>query len=111
MAKVEVDEAGLAEFVSQNKPLRDMLVSTAQAVANQAAATASDAEEGPGGRIDGYASAGFTVEYESRGGKRPRVNIKSNAPGAIAMAAHFHSQLKDGVGHLRAALYSVTGRG
>lgn len=113
MAKARIvwDESAFAEFVSRNKYIRDALVYTAQDVASEAQATASDAEGGPGGTIDGYAAAGFSVVYQSRGGKRPRVNIVSNADGETAMAAHFNSQRKDGVGHLRAALYKFTGRG
>lgn len=113
MAKVKIvfDEQALTDLVSQNKYIRDELVNTAQAVAREAQATASDAENGPGGRLDGYSDSGFSVDYESRGGKRPRVNIKSNASGAVALAAHFNSQRKNGVGHLRAALYKFTSRG
>lgn len=113
MAKVRIvfDEQGLADLVSRNKYIRDELVSAAQKVQSEAQATASDAENGGGGTIDGYASAGFSVVYEGRGGKRPRVNIVSNADGETAMAAHFNSQRKNGVGHLRAALYKITYRG
>lgn len=107
--RVVVDEQGLAEFLQANKSVRDALVSTAQQVAGAAQSTAPSAENGPGGSINGYASAGFTVEWESRGGKRPRVNIVSNADSETATAAHFYTQRRDGVAHLRAALYSVTG--
>lgn len=110
-SKVVVDEAGLAAFYSQNKGLRDGLVGVAQAVAQQAQATADAAQKGAGGRLDGYAQAGFSVVYQSRGSKRPRVNIVSNADGKTAMAAHFYTQKRDGVGHLRAALYRLTHRG
>lgn len=105
--KVIVHEEGIAAFLQMNKPVRDMLVHTAQAVADEAQRTASSAEEGPGGRIDGYSAAGFSVQWEARGGKRPRVNISSNAEKETFLAAHFHSQLRDGVGHLRAALYKI----
>lgn len=108
--KIVIHEDALTDLVATNKNIRDELVGLAQKVASQAQATASDAENGPGGRIDGYADAGFSVDYESRGGKRPRVNIKSNASGDVALAAHFNSQRKNGVGHLRAALYSITSR-
>lgn len=113
MAKIRVvvDEQGLADLVSKNKYIRDLLVGTAQDVQGEAAATADDAQKGAGGRLDGYAQAGFSVQYQSRGGKRPRVNIVSNADGETAMAAHFYTQKRDGVGHLRAALYKFTGRG
>lgn len=106
-SKVVVHEEGISAFLQMNKSVRDMLVHTAQAVAAEAQSTASSAEEGPGGRIDGYANAGFSVEWESRGGKRPRVNIKSNADKETFLAAHFHTQLRDGVSHLRAALYKI----
>lgn len=109
--KVEVDEAALAEFVSQNKGIRDELVHTAQKVAAEAQATASSAENGPGGTIDGYAAAGFTVQWEGRGGKRPRVNIISNADPEVFMKAYFHTMKRDGMDHLRQALYKFTTRG
>lgn len=113
MAKVRIvyDEQALTDLVANNKYIRDELVGTAQKVAAEAQATASAAENGPGGRLDGYSDAGFRVDYESRGGKRPRVNVVSNAPADVALAAHFNSQRKTGVGHLRAALYKFTGRG
>jgi hypothetical protein len=106
--RVIVDEAAISIFLQQNKPVRDLLVSTAQAVASEAQATASDAENGPGGTITGYASAGFSVEWESRGGKRPRVNIVSNADPETTTRAHFYTQRRDGVAHLRAALYNAS---
>lgn len=113
MAKVKIvyDELAIAEFVNRNKYIRDELVHVAQSVAAEAQATASRAEEGSSGRITGYAEAGFSVQYESRGSKRPRVNIVSNADSKTAMAAHFHTQIRDGVAHLRAALYKFTSRG
>lgn len=109
--KVIVDEAALSQFVSQNKYIRDALVYTAQDVASEAQATADSAQKGSGGRLTGYAEAGFTVQWQSRGGKRPRVNIISNADPETALAAHFYTQKRDGVGHLRAALYRFTRRG
>jgi hypothetical protein len=109
--RVVVDEAGIDLFVANNPAVRNLLMQTGYDVAAEASATASAAEGGPGGRITGYASAGFDVEFETRLGARPRVNVKSNAPGDIAMAAHFNSQRKNGVGHLRAALYRFTSRG
>lgn len=109
--KVIVDEAAFTEFINKNKYIRDALVGTAQSVATEAATTADAAQNGSGGRLTGYAEAGFTVQYQSRGGKRPRVNIISNADGETALAAHFYTQRRDGVGHLRAALYKFTYRG
>lgn len=109
--RVVIHEDGLTALVNENKYIRDALVGTAQSVASEAQATANDAQGGAGGRLDGYAQAGFSVQYQSRGGKRPRVNVVSNADGKTAMAAHFYTQKRDGVGHLRAALYKFTGRG
>lgn len=108
--KVEVDEGALRAFLAENKPVRDFLIGVGQQVASEAQATASDAENGAGGTIDGYAAAGFSVEWK-RGVKRPEIHVNSNADGRIAEAAHFNSQRKNGVGHLRAALYKFTTRG
>lgn len=108
VTKVEVDEQGIAEFLQQNKDFRDMLVHTAQEVQAAAAATAQAAQNGPGGSLYGYAEAGFSVVWESRGGKRPRVNIVSNADPEMSLRVHFYTQKRDGVGHLRAALKTVT---
>lgn len=105
--RVVVHEEGIADFLEMNPAIREDMLGVAQQVANEAQRTASRAEEGAGGRIDGYAAAGFSVVWEARGGKRPRVNIVSNAPQKTFLAAHFHTQLRDGVGHLRAALYAI----
>lgn len=109
--KVIVDEAGIDAFVTNNPAVRNLLMQTGYNVAAEAKATASEAEQGPEGRITGYEAAGFDVEFETRPGARPRVNVKSNAPGDVALAAHFSSQRRNGVGHLRAALYRFTSRG
>ena len=109
--RIEIHEQGLRDLVSANKPIRDLLVSTAQNVASEAQATAQSAQEGPGGTIYGYAEAGFSVEWDARGGKRPRVNVISNATPKMAMAAYFHTMKRDGIDHLRAALYKFTNRG
>jgi hypothetical protein len=109
--KVVVDEAALAQFVATNKPIRDLLVGVAKNVAQEAQSTAQSAQEGPGGTIYGYAEAGFSVVYEGRGGKRPRVNVVANADPKMALAAYFHTLKRDGVDHLRAALYKFTNRG
>ena len=79
-------------------------------VAGEAAATADDAQKGAGGRIDGYAQAGFTVELERRG-RRPRVNVRSNADPEMALRAYWYTQKTWGVAHLRRALYKFTNRG
>jgi hypothetical protein len=109
--RVEVDEQGIREFLAENKEIRDLMVSTGQAVAAHAQATAGDAENGPGGTIDGYASAGFTVSWNGSGGRRPRVEVSTNAPMETFMRVFFHTLKTKGVDHLRNALYSVTSRG
>lgn len=109
--RVIVHEEGISAFLEMNPSVRAKLIGVAEQVAAEARATASSAEEGSGGTIDGYAAAGFSVEWQERGGKRPRVNVVSNADSETATAAHFHTQIRDGVAHLRAALHSVTRRG
>lgn len=109
--RVVVDEAALSRFLSTEPGIRNLLMDTAKQVAGEAQATAQSAQEGPGGTIYGYAEAGFSVQYESRGNGRPRVNIVSNADPKMALAAYFHTLKRDGVDHLRAALYKFTTRG
>lgn len=110
--KVVVHADALRDWLASNKPVRDLLVHTAQDVADEAQATASSAEEGSGGRIDGYASAGFDVKWvNGSGSKRPQVRVYSNADTETATAAHFHTIIRDGVAHMRAALYKFTNRG
>lgn len=108
--KVVVDNEGLAQFLRSNKPVRDLLNAQAQAVKANAEATASAAENGAGGSIDGYASAGFSIRWVMRG-RRPRIDIVSNADSKTATAVHFHTMKRDGIAHLRAALYKITSRG
>jgi hypothetical protein len=109
--KVVVHEDGIADFLNKNKGVRDMLVASAQDVAKEAQATADSAQEGTGGRITGYAEAGFEVQWEQRSGSRPRVNVVSKADTQTFLAAHFHTMKRDGVAHLRKALYSITRKG
>lgn len=90
--------------------LRGLLMDVGRDVAAEAQATAQSAQNGSGGRLTGYAEAGFTVEWDERT-TRPRVNVISNADIKTAMAAHFYTQKRDGVGHLRAALYKFARRG
>ncbi len=109
--KVKVDPAAIRELLAENKGLRDALASVANDVANVASATASAAENGPGGRINGYAAAGFSVKFTNGGPGRPGFEVHSNAAPAITTAVHFYTRKTDGVEHLRAALYSQTSRG
>lgn len=107
---VVVDPRGVADFLKDNKDVRDLLARTAGEVQSEAQMTADAAQKGEGGRLDGYAQAGFSVVWELRG-RRPRIIIKSNADAKTSMIAHFYTQKRDGVGHLRAALYKITNRG
>ena len=109
--KVTVDPQGLKDLLATNKGLRDALASVANGVAAEAQATASEAENGAGGRIDGYAAAGFTVKYANASPGRPGFEVHTNADPETATAVHFYTQKRDGVAHLRAALYSQTTRG
>lgn len=106
--RVEFNESELTRLVNENKYIRDALVGTARLVAAEAEATAQDAQNGPGGTLSGYAEAGFTVIWEARGGKRPRVLIQSNADPQMALRVHFYTQKRDGISHLRAALKTVS---
>lgn len=108
--KVVVDERGLQDFLNQNKDFRDGMMHIGMDVQAEAQATASEAEKGAGGRIDGYASAGFTIRWDRRG-KRPQVIVESNADSKIITAVHFYTQRLWGVAHLRRALYRFTTRG
>lgn len=103
-----VDPRGVEYFLKTNKPVRDMLARTAGNVLAEAQSTASEAENGAGGRIDGYAAAGFKIVWLTKS-KRPQIRIVSNADSETATAVHFYTQKRDGVGHLRAALYKFVG--
>ncbi len=111
MAKVVVHPGAVDDLLRSDPKLKAMLLATGQQVAATAQATAQSAQLGPEGRLTGYAEAGFEVELETRFAGRPRVNIRSLADIKTALAAHFYTQRRDGVGHLRAALYSITSRG
>ena len=88
----------------------EMLFGVGQQVASQAEATAQDAQRGPGGTISGYAEAGFFVGI-MESGDRPICIVSSKADSDTAWAAHFFTTKRNGVGHLRAALYKFTTRG
>ena len=106
--RIEIHEDGLRDLVSQNKYIRDELIRVGKNVKAAAEASAQDAQNGPGGRLEGYAEAGFDVIWDSRG-KRPRVNIVSLADPAMALRVHFYTQKRDGVSHLRKALRDGAG--
>jgi hypothetical protein len=108
--KVTVHNDALVTFLRENKPVRDLLAKQAATVKANAEASASEAENGSGGRITGYADAGFKIRWVMRG-RRPRIDIVSNADSKTVTAVHFYTQKRDGVAHLRAALYGITSRG
>ena len=101
----KLDKKALADYLKNDSKINDALKDQANDVASRARSTASDAENGPGGTITGYASAGFKVELK-KGPKRNTYMVVSNADPKVSLAAHFNSQRKNGVGHLRAALYA-----
>lgn len=105
--RVEVDKEAIGEFVRKNKPMRDDMFRIANTVKAEIERTASDAEEGPGGTIDGYAAAGFEVVWETRN-KIPRVIVVSNAPIKVWLAAHIHTIQRDGIAHMRKAMEVIT---
>lgn len=107
--RITVDKKAIAKWVNEDPVIKDILITEAHKVANEAAATASEAENGAGGTLTGYAAAGFDVVYKT-GTKRPKVYIVSKAEEALALAVHFYTQRRDGIGHLRAALYKFTKR-
>lgn len=111
MAKVRVEynPADVRDWMASNPEVKGLIMGVANDVMSAAQASASDAEGGPGGRISGYADAGFSVKWTTSG--RPQARVVSNADPKTFLAAHFHSLKKNGVAHLRAALYSVTHRG
>jgi hypothetical protein len=108
---IVVDEQAISEFLQRNKSIRDLLFSAANNVKTEMEATASDAEGGPGGDLDGYAAAGFEARWDARGGRRPRINIVSLADPYMAIRVNLSTQVRYGIMHLRAALYKFTNRG
>lgn len=108
-ARIVIHSDGFADMMNDST-MKALLLEIGNQVASEAASTAQDAQQGPGGTISGYAEAGFDVIYEHRG-SRPRVKVMSLADAETASAAHFYTQKRDGVGHLRRALYKFTRRG
>lgn len=107
--KIKIKPNQPADFIRENKDFRDFLVGKANDVRAEAERTAPGAEGSPPDRTAGYAAAGFRVQFEARG-RRPRVNIISNASPDVAQAVYWYTQKRDGVAHLRQALYSQIGK-
>ena len=107
--QVKFNRSGVRELLRDPK-LEMILFDVGREVQMEAEATAQDAQKGPGGTISGYAEAGFFVGIEN-GGNRPICIVASRADSETAWAAHFYTTKRDGVGHLRRALYKFTRRG
>lgn len=108
--KVVIHDEAIDSFLEENPAVKNVLLDQGRKVLAEAEATASEAEGGDGGRLTGYAAAGFSLEYEKRSSGRPRVNIRSNlTDGEMLARIYFSTQKRWGVTHLRRALYSITG--
>lgn len=107
--KIEIHDNAFRDLLKSNE-IYKAIEPVAEKVLNEAIATASDAEKGPGGRIDGYASAGFTLKKHT-GGTRVEARVESNADSETFLRAFFYTVKRDGVPHLRRALYKFTRRG
>lgn len=107
---IYIDPKGIEDFLNNNASVKAIFTDLGEQVAAEAQATADSAQRGSGGTITGYAEAGFSVEWERRSG-RPRVNVVSNADPETFLRAYFYTQKRDGVAHLRRALYKFTKRG
>jgi hypothetical protein len=111
MARIDFDQSAFDQFLAQNPGIRTALMTFAENVKNHAEATAQEAQQGPGGTISGYAEAGFQIEWDNSRSRLPRVLIKSKADSKTITAVHFYTMKRDGVSHLRNALYKFTVRG
>jgi hypothetical protein len=107
--KIEMHNDVVQAFLKSDK-MYNHLKDIADKVQKEAAATASNAEDGAGGKIDGYAAAGFEV-FRHLGGTRVEAWIVSKADPYISWKAYWHTQKRDGVAHMRKALYKFTKRG
>ena len=84
--------------------VKNQILNVANDVKAKAVSTAAEAENGPGGTIDGYSQAGFRVEWNTE--RKPQARVYSNANPETFMKVYWYTQKRDGVTHLRAALYS-----
>lgn len=111
MAKVRIEnhDDAFRAFLKSDE-MYNIVKDMADKVRDEAQATASDAEKGSGGRIDGYASSGFSI-VKHIGGTRVEAHVQSNADPETFLKAFFYTAKRDGVAHLRRALYKFTKRG
>jgi hypothetical protein len=103
-SKVELDRKGLKDFF-MGEEVKSVLMQNGEKVKKAAASTAGSVVA-ISSRLIGYASGGFTVEYQRRS-SRPRVIIYPEGDSDLTWRAHFASQKVKGVAHMRAALYST----
>lgn len=107
--KITFQDPGIRDVLF-DPGVRALVMSVADLVKGSAESTASDAEKGEGGSLTGYASAGFSAEWEPRS-KRPRAIVKSNINDGTQWRVHFATIKRWGVAHLRLALYRHTKKG
>jgi len=111
MAKVKIEfDKKAREQLLKSEDMFQAMKDVADKVLAEAEATASDAEKGSGGTITGYAAAGFKVTKKI-GGSRVEAHIESLADKETFIKAFFYTAKRDGVAHLRRALYKFTNRG
>ena len=103
---VKKNEAGFKALI-QSETVTNILKPVAESIAKTARSTAKAAELGSS-RLQGYASAGFTVVVQKRS-KRQRVLVESNAPRELALRVHFATQKVNGIGHMRQAMKDTAG--
>jgi hypothetical protein len=109
MAKVKIEANKRAyQDLLTSREIVNHLVNIGEKVKDEAVSTASSAEEGAGGTIDGYASAGFDVVINRGRNQRPQIRVVSYADTKTYLAAYFHTIKRDGIAHMRAALRKVT---
>lgn len=105
---VKVHPEQIGRLLKANSAIADDLMRIGNEVLAKAEATASDAENGPGGTVDGYAAAGFGV-YLMDHPNRLQVIVASHADEETSRGAHFNSARKNGIPHLPKALIDVLG--
>lgn len=107
--KITIHKEGIIDLL-KDPDIKSLFTDLGAQVAGEAASTADEAQGGAGGDLHGYAEAGFTAQWQVRG-TRPRMIVKSDADGYMALRVQLASQKKTGVMHLRRALYKFTKRG
>jgi hypothetical protein len=107
--KVTIHKEGIIDLL-KDQDIKSLFTDLGSQVAAEAQSTADEAQGGAGGNLYGYAESGFTAQWQVRG-TRPRMIVKSNSDGYMALRVQLASQKKTGIMHLRRALYKFTKRG